>query len=48
MPEQFLYERLDAASSMDFLKKEIPDCVALFYNNDDENQCREGLDSVLK
>jgi len=48
MPEPLLYERLDAASSMDFLKKEIPDCAAPFYNNDDENQFREGLDSVLK
>ena len=32
MPEQFLYERLDAASSMGFLKKEIPDSVAQNLN----------------
>ncbi len=28
MPEQFLYETLNAVSSMGFLKKEIPECVA--------------------
>ena len=33
MPEQFLYERLDAASSMGFLKKEIPDSVAQNLNS---------------
>jgi len=27
MPEPFLYERLDAASSMGFLKKEVPDSI---------------------
>ena len=32
MPEQFLYERLDAASSMGFLKKEVPDSVAQNLN----------------
>jgi len=32
MPEPFLYERLDAASSMGFLKKEIPDSVAQNLN----------------
>jgi len=32
MPEQFLYERLDAASSMGFLKKEIPDSVVQNLN----------------
>lgn len=32
MPEQFLYERLDAASSMGFLKREIPDSVAQNLN----------------
>lgn len=33
MPEQFLYERLDAASSMGFLKKEVPDSVAQNLNS---------------
>jgi len=32
MPEPFLYERLDAASSMGFLKKEVPDSVAQNLN----------------
>src|SRR4030042_1176021 len=32
MPEQFLYEQLDAVSSMGFLDKEIPDCVAQNLN----------------
>lgn len=32
MPEQFLYERLDATSSMGFLKKEVPDSVAQNLN----------------
>ena len=32
MPEQFLYERLDAISSMGFLKREIPDSVAQNLN----------------
>ncbi len=32
MPEQFLYELLDAASSMGFLKKEVPDSVAQNLN----------------
>lgn len=32
MPESFLYERLDAASSMGFLKKEVPDSVAQNLN----------------
>jgi type III restriction enzyme len=32
MPEQFLYERLDAASSMGFLKREIPDSLAQNLN----------------
>jgi len=32
MPEQFLYKRLDAASSMGFLKKEVPDSVAQNLN----------------
>lgn len=33
MPDLFLYERLDAASSMGFLKKEIPDSVAQNLNS---------------
>jgi type III restriction enzyme len=33
MPELFLYERLDAASSMGFLKKEIPDSVTQNLNS---------------
>lgn len=32
MPEPFLCERLDAASSMDFLKKEISDSVVRNLN----------------
>jgi type III restriction enzyme len=32
MPEPFLYERLDAASSMGFLKREVPDSVAQNLN----------------
>ncbi|HNQ42681.1 MAG TPA: DEAD/DEAH box helicase family protein [Saprospiraceae bacterium] len=32
MPEQFLYERLDAASSMGFLKKDVPDSVTQNLN----------------
>jgi len=32
MPEQFLYETLDAVSSMGLLKKEVPDCVAQNLN----------------
>ncbi|MEW6203372.1 MAG: DEAD/DEAH box helicase family protein, partial [bacterium] len=32
MHEQFLYERLDAAASMGFLKKEVPDSVAQNLN----------------
>jgi type III restriction enzyme len=32
MPEQLLYEQLDAASSMGFLKREIPDSVAQNLN----------------
>src|SRR3990172_1205872 len=32
MPEQFLYERLDAVSSMGFLRKEVPDSVAQNLN----------------
>jgi len=32
MPEQFLYEQLDAVSSPGFLKKEIPDSVAQNLN----------------
>ncbi len=32
MPEPFLYERLEAASSMGFLKKEVPDSVAQNLN----------------
>ena len=32
MPEQFLYERLDAVSSMRFLKKEMPDSVTQNLN----------------
>lgn len=33
MPEQFLYETLNAVSSMGFLKKEIPDAVAQNLNS---------------
>ncbi len=33
MPEQFLYETLNAVSSMGFLKKEIPDSVAQNLNH---------------
>lgn len=36
MHEQFLYERLDAASSMGFLKKEVPDIVAQNLNQNYE------------
>jgi len=32
MPEQFLYEQLNAVSSMGFLKKEVPDSVAQNLN----------------
>src|SRR5450759_1895642 len=32
MPEQFLYETLNAVSSMGFLKKEVPDSVAQNLN----------------
>lgn len=32
MPEQFLYELLDATSRMGFLNKEVPDCVRLNLN----------------
>src|SRR6266498_137793 len=36
MPEQFLYETLDAVSSMGFLKKEMPDSVKLNLNPNTE------------
>jgi type III restriction enzyme len=36
MAEQFLYERLDAISSMGFLKSEIPDSVAKNLNSNYE------------